>query len=96
MSKDLKLTTIPPYKHMKIMRISYGWSQRILARRMGVATNTIALWERGEREMPKIAVKLLQYLDLDPNIRRPDFVEVTKNGRVLGSTMVTYMRGGDG
>lgn len=26
-----------------------------------------------------------------PNIKRPDFVEVTKNGRVMGSTIITMM-----
>jgi transcriptional regulator with XRE-family HTH domain len=46
-----------------------GLTQAELAEAMGVAWNTIARWETGQRRIPKMATILLRYLESDRQIK---------------------------
>jgi transcriptional regulator with XRE-family HTH domain len=47
---------------LKQYRVRRNWTQRELSRHVGVDTNTIARWERGENRIPEPVVRLLAYL----------------------------------
>jgi transcriptional regulator with XRE-family HTH domain len=49
-------------KRFKQIRLELGLTQKQLAKLLGVWTNTVALWDRGEKSIPgpvELAMKLL-------------------------------------
>ena len=50
---------------LRAIRQALALSQEGLARSMGVAMNTIARWERGERAVPPTADKALRFLAIE-------------------------------
>jgi DNA-binding transcriptional regulator YiaG len=43
-----------------VLRAKLGWTQMALAEAMGVTSNTVARWERGEMAISEPAARLLQ------------------------------------
>jgi len=57
-------------KRLKEIRVQLKLSQAKFARLLGVATNTVALWERGDLVPPKVAELAAEYLLLTHTKRR--------------------------
>lgn len=37
---------------IRYVRLARGWEQKIIAKELGVSTNTVSTWETGERSIP--------------------------------------------
>jgi transcriptional regulator with XRE-family HTH domain len=51
---------------LRKLRKKLGWSQAQLAREVGVATNSVARWERGEMAISEPVARLIQRIADDP------------------------------
>ena len=49
-------------KTLRTIRKRLGLTQALLAEQLGVASNTVARWERGERSIPEPVARLIQRL----------------------------------
>ena len=49
-------------KELKDRRISLGFTQEELGKRLGVWKNTVWRWENEERHIPETVARLVQYL----------------------------------
>jgi len=47
---------------LKTLRTRLGFTQEDLAERLGVRTNTVWRWENGQRHIPEMVVRLVQYV----------------------------------
>ena len=54
-------------ERLKAIRYQLDLSQERFARKLGVATNTVARWERGLLTPPRVAELAAEYLLLTPN-----------------------------
>lgn len=62
---------VTPGKRLKEVRTLMGHSQRQMAKEFGVAPGTISLWEKGERQMPGPALKLLEIFESNLGVTPP-------------------------
>ncbi len=62
---ELCLTPVKPLSARKIrqLRIREGVSQAVFARHLGVSTNLISQWERGEKKPQGASLKLLNLVE---------------------------------
>jgi transcriptional regulator with XRE-family HTH domain len=49
-------------QQLRRLRRQLGWTQAVLAVELGVAANTVARWERGERAIPEPVARLAKRL----------------------------------
>jgi DNA-binding transcriptional regulator YiaG len=56
-------TRKPHARRIKLLRTQMGWSQRELARNLGVSPSAVAHWETGEREISGPVQKLLEIFE---------------------------------
>jgi transcriptional regulator with XRE-family HTH domain len=57
-------------QQVRRLRRQQGWTQRLLADRLGVDPNTVARWERGVVGVPEPVARLMRYVVADPTIPR--------------------------
>jgi len=54
---------------IRVLREKLGWTQVALAEAVGVTSNTVARWERGEMGISEPAVRLLQKIAAEEKLR---------------------------
>jgi DNA-binding transcriptional regulator YiaG len=58
-------------EELKKRRGRMGVTQEELADLLAVEWNTVRRWETAQREIPEMAVRLMEYLERDPRVKRP-------------------------
>ena len=54
---------------IRVLRDKLGWTQMALAEAVGVTSNTVARWERGEMAISEPAARLLQKIAAEQRSR---------------------------
>ena len=54
---------------IRALREKLGWTQMALAEAVGVTSNTVARWERGEMAISEPAARLLQKIAAEEKLR---------------------------
>jgi DNA-binding transcriptional regulator YiaG len=54
---------------IRALREKLGWTQMVLAAALGVTSNTVARWERGEMAISEPAARLLQKIAVEQRSR---------------------------
>jgi len=54
---------------IRALREKFGWTQMALAEAVGVTSNTVARWERGEMAISEPAARLLQTIAAEQQSR---------------------------
>jgi len=54
---------------IRVLREKLGWTQMALAEAIGVTSNTVARWERGEMGISEPAARLLQKIAAEQGLR---------------------------
>jgi putative transcriptional regulator len=54
---------------IRVLREKLGWTQMVLAKAIGVTSNTVARWERGEMGISEPAARLLQKIAAEQGLR---------------------------
>jgi len=54
---------------IRALREKLGWTQMVLAEAIGVTSNTVARWERGEIAISEPTSRLVQKIAAEQNVR---------------------------
>jgi transcriptional regulator with XRE-family HTH domain len=54
---------------IRSLRVKLGWTQMVLAEAIGVTSNTVARWERGEMRISEPTARLLQKIATEQGLR---------------------------
>jgi transcriptional regulator with XRE-family HTH domain len=66
-------------RELKKRRALLGLTQKELAERLGVSPNTVARWERGERQVPVLLLPALELIEIRAGVRS-EMLEVAPLG----------------